>query len=275
LTDQDFRRLEELLSQGATAHGWLNELWTGARVAQVIEKHFGVKYHPNYICGLLRRRINWTCQRPKHQSIDRDDAEIQRWVAEEFPPILTAAAERGTHIVFVDEAGFMLEPTVRRTLAPRGKTPVYKIADPHGRISVIGAIVVSPDRKSVGFIYEMLEDNANYQGQTVARFLRALQSAIPGPLTLVWDRIPIHRGQPVQELIQETDLVSEPFPLHAPELNPVDRVWGYVKYDRIPNFAPPDLGVLRSTLMVEFDRVGSMPDLLKSLIRSTGLPLAF
>src|SRR4051812_23082968 len=43
LTDQDFRRLEDLLSQGATAHGWLNDLWTGARVGQVIEKHFGVK----------------------------------------------------------------------------------------------------------------------------------------------------------------------------------------------------------------------------------------
>ena len=46
LTDEDFRRLEGLLLQGATAHGWLNELSTGARVSQVIEKHFGVKYHP-------------------------------------------------------------------------------------------------------------------------------------------------------------------------------------------------------------------------------------
>jgi hypothetical protein len=78
-----------------------------------------------------------------------------------------------------------------------------------------------------------------------------------------------------QDQIEETGLGSEPFPLHAPELNPVDRVWGYVKYNRIPNFAPPDLGVLRSTLTLEFDRVGSMPDLLKSLIGSTGLPLAF
>jgi hypothetical protein len=197
------------------------------------------------------------------------------WVSEHFPLILKSAAERGAHIVFVDEAGFMLEPVVRRTLAPRGKTPRLRIADPHGRISVIGAIAVSPDRKSVGFTYEMLEDNANYQGQTVARFLRSLRANLPGPLTLIWDKIPIHRGEPVQDLIGETDLVSEPFPLHAPELNPVDRVWGYVKYHRIPNFAPPDLGVLRSTLTVELDRVGGMPDLLKALIGSTGLPLAF
>ena len=275
LSDEDFQRLEGLLLQGATAHGWLNDLWTGSRVGQVIERHFGIKYHPGHVCRMLKRYINWTCQRPKPQNVDRDDDEIERWVAEEFPLILKAAAERAAHIVFVDEAGFMLEPVVRRTFAPCGKTPIHRIADPHGRISVIGAIAVSPDRKSVGFTYEMLEDNANYKGQSVARFLRALRANLSGPLTLIWDKIPIHRGESVQELIEEAGWVSEPFPLHAPELNPVDRVWGYVKYNRIPNFAPPELGVLRTTLTAEFDRVGSMPDLLKSLIHSTGLPLAF
>jgi transposase len=186
---------------------------------------------------------------------------------------LKDVVERDAHIVFVDEAGFMLEPLVRRTFAPRGKTPIHRIADPHGRISVIGAIVVSPDLESVSFTYEMLADNANYRGQSVARFLRALRANHPGPLTLIWDKIPIHRGEPIQDLIEEADLVSEPFPLHAPELNPVDRVWGYVKYGRLPNYAPPDLGVLRNTLTVEFDRVASMPDLLRSLIRSTELPI--
>ena len=82
----------------------------------------------------------------------------------------------------------------------------------------------------------MLADNANYQGQSVARFLLCVAMRFPGPLTLIWDKIPIHRGEPVQELIEETGLVSEPFPLHAPELNPVDRVWGYVNYNRIPNY---------------------------------------
>ena len=43
LSDQDLQRLEGLLSQGATAHGWLNDLWTASRVSQVIERHFGVK----------------------------------------------------------------------------------------------------------------------------------------------------------------------------------------------------------------------------------------
>jgi transposase len=273
LTDQDYRRLEVLLLQGATVHGWCNDLWTGDRVSQIIQRHFGIKYHPGYVCSILKRHLNWTCQRPTCRNIDRDDDEIERWVGEEFPLILKTVEERGAHTVFVDEAGFMLEPTVRRTFAPCGKTPIHRIADPHGRISVIGAIALSPGRESIRFDYEMLDDNANYRGHTVARFLRSLQSNLSGPSTLIWDRIPIHCGEPVQKLIEETGLVSEPFPLYAPELNPVDRVWGYVKYGRIPNFAPPDLGVLRDTLTVEFDRVASKPDLLRSLVRSTGLPL--
>ena len=108
-----------------------------------------------------------------------------------IPPILKAAVERDAHIVFVDEAGFMLEPVVRRTFAPRGKTPIHRIADPHGRISVIGAIAVSPSRESVKFDYDMLEDNKNYQGESIARFLRTFRSNFSGPLTLIWDRIPI------------------------------------------------------------------------------------
>jgi transposase len=46
LTDQDYRRLEVLLLQGATVHGWCNDLWKGDRVSQIIQRHFGIKYHP-------------------------------------------------------------------------------------------------------------------------------------------------------------------------------------------------------------------------------------
>jgi hypothetical protein len=58
--------------------------------------------------------------------------------------ILHRAGKRHTYIVFVDEAGFMLAPLRRRTWAPRGCSPIIRISEPHGRISVIGAITISP-----------------------------------------------------------------------------------------------------------------------------------
>ena len=61
--------------------------------------------------------------------MNRDEKAIRFWVRKTFPAILAAAAARGADVVFVDEAGFRLQPTVRRTYAPRGQTPVLKIAE--------------------------------------------------------------------------------------------------------------------------------------------------
>ena len=58
-----------------------------------------------------------------------------------------------------------MTPTIRRTFAPRGSTPVNKVCDPHGRISVIGAITVSPKRTHVGLDYYILADNLNCLGR--------------------------------------------------------------------------------------------------------------
>src|ERR1700678_3244880 len=56
LTDLQLRELEVLLDKGAPAHGFPNELWNSARVAQVICRHFGVEYNSDYVLRLLRRR---------------------------------------------------------------------------------------------------------------------------------------------------------------------------------------------------------------------------
>jgi transposase len=56
--------LEQLLLQGADQHGWPNNLWTGARVAKVIEKAFGIRYNKGHVSRILRDRLNWSSQRP-------------------------------------------------------------------------------------------------------------------------------------------------------------------------------------------------------------------
>ncbi len=276
LTPQQHEELNHLLLQGATAHGWPNDLWTGGRVREIIKKHFGVDYHPAHVCRLLKTKLDWTCQRPQLQNADRDDAAVASWVREKFPLIMEQAAARGAYLVFVDETGFMLEPILRRTWSPRGKTPVHRVSDPHGRISVIGAIALSPRRDSVTFMYDLLADNANYRGNTVAAFLRAVHRRLAGPMTVIWDQIPIHSSRAIDDFTAATPgVVLEPFPPYAPELNPTDWVWGYVKYHRLPNFTPPDLQALRGRVVQELDRVCGRGELLRSFVRATKLPLAW
>jgi transposase len=274
LSDQDLDRLEQLLAQGALAHGWPNQLWTAARVARLISQHFGIEHHPEHVRKILKQRLGWTSQKPEHHHRDRDDVAIQRWVRESFPCILNAAKAKGAHLIFVDEAGFMLEPTVRRTYAPRGKTPINRISNPHSRISAIGAIVINTVRYSIDLLYGLLPDNLNYQGPTVVQFFRTLRSGILGPMTIVWDRIPIHECEDVAEyLAEDQNMVVEPFPPHAPELNPADGIWRYVKYGRLPNYTPLDLDVLRAKIMDELNRLKGNVDLLRSFVRFTRLPI--
>jgi transposase len=239
----------------------------------VIEKHFGVRYHPGHVSRVLRRHLNWTCQRPEHHHKDRNDKEIERWVKDSFPEILQSAQARGAQLCFIDEAGFLLEPTVRRTYAPRGKTPVHRIGEPHDRISVIGAITIPPSLGSAGLVYGMLPDNQNYQGPTIVAFLRMLREAIPGPLTVIWDRIPIHECDAVEDyLAAKRDVVAELLPPYAPELNAADGIWRYVKYARLPN-TPPNLDALRRKVVEELERLRHCPELLKSFVRFTKLPI--
>ena len=128
--------------------------------------------------------------------------------------------------------------------------------------------------KHFGFHFHLSEDNANFYGDSVARFIEDVRCRIRGPMTLLWDAIRIHLGKPVHDyLAAHRRVVVEPLPPYAPELNPVDYVWSYVKYDRLPNFCPSGLSELRRRIIAEFRRLQKRPDLLESLFQRTGLPL--
>jgi len=168
----------------------------------------------------------------------------------------------------------MLAPLLRRTWAPRGCTPIVKISEPHGRISVIGAITISPERRHFSFYFQLSADNTNLRGDSVVQFIEHVRHKVRGPITLLWDQIPIHRAKPVTDYFaRHRKLVVEAFPPYAPELNPVDNVWSYVKYNRLPNYTPRNLHELRERITAEFYRLQNRPDLLRAFFKHTGLSL--
>ena len=76
LGEADRKRLEELLLRGAVAHGWRTELWTAARVADLIERHFKVSFHPEHVRKVLKRKLAWTSQKPQKRAKERDEVAI-------------------------------------------------------------------------------------------------------------------------------------------------------------------------------------------------------
>src|SRR5262245_7963023 len=65
LSPQQWAELEHQLLRGAQHHGWNNNLWTAARVATLIERHFGVRYHPEHVRTVLKTRLRWSSQQPQ------------------------------------------------------------------------------------------------------------------------------------------------------------------------------------------------------------------
>lgn len=86
LSRSQHRRLLRILMRGAAQAGFDTDLWTCARVAALIQEHFGVTYHSRHVWRLLRK-LGWSCQKPEQRARERDDAEIERWRREEWPRI--------------------------------------------------------------------------------------------------------------------------------------------------------------------------------------------
>ena len=97
LTADQEARVEEELLRGPMAHGYATQLWTLARVAAVIERVTGVRYHPGHGWRLLHE-LGWSVQRPARRAAERDQEAIARWVKEDWPRVKKArdAAGRGS-----------------------------------------------------------------------------------------------------------------------------------------------------------------------------------
>ncbi len=76
LTSDQLRDLEGLLKEGAKAHGWMTQLWTADRVADLIERRFSVHFHPEHVRKILKRRLKWTSQKPQRKAKERDEIAI-------------------------------------------------------------------------------------------------------------------------------------------------------------------------------------------------------
>lgn len=84
LSDEQVEQLADELLKGPEAHGYTTNLWTLPRIAQVIRKLFGVRYHAGHVWRLMRR-MGWTCQKPARRAKERNEEAIRQWREERWP----------------------------------------------------------------------------------------------------------------------------------------------------------------------------------------------
>jgi transposase len=94
LSEADLKRLEIGLKRGPQALGYETNLWTLERVAELIERDFGVKYHPGHV-GWLLGKLGWSCQRPVGQALQRDETSIEQWKKRRWPKVKKKPGKSG------------------------------------------------------------------------------------------------------------------------------------------------------------------------------------
>jgi transposase len=154
----------------------------------------------------------------------------------------------------------------------RGQTPVQISSARHDRLSVIGALTVAPQRKRLGLFFEV--QSKNVVAHDVIKFLRELHRQLRRPILLVCDRWSVHRSA-VRQLQEQGVrwLHVEWLPAYAPDLNPVECLWGHTKYSDLANFVPDDLQHLEDNVIESLCDQYEQHELKRSFFAQAGLAL--
>ncbi len=182
------------------------------------------------------------------------------------------AHDQGLSIVLIDESGFMLQPVVRRTWAPKGETPIQYSWDRHDRLSVISAITLSPVRQRLGLYFHIHSHNVTFV--EVMAFLTLIHRRLCRKFIVVLDRLNAHRkGVRLLQAAHPDWFEVVWLPAYAPELNPVEMVWNRTKYTDLANFIPDDVGALHQAVTASLNKTRTQQDLIRSFFQHARLEL--
>jgi transposase len=266
LTPSQKRLIPEFLWHGAEAYGFRGEVWTCARVAQVIEEEFGVAYSTSQVSRLLRQ-LRWTPQVPITRAIQRDERAIEQWRQVTWPELLRRVKRERRTPVFEDESGFYLLPGLVKTYAPRGQTPVIREFQTRDHLSVMGGM--TPEGK----VYTLARQES-LNGLHTIEFLVHLRRVAGKRLLVIWDGSPIHRRAEVTEFVAGTrgQVRVESLPGYAPDLNPWDAGgWHHLKNAELGNRSCLDLEELHLQFHLAIGRLRRKPHLTHAFFKAAGL----
>jgi transposase len=224
LTDKQERQLFRWINgKDPRQYGFDFGLWSRLVVRQLIADKFGANLGVTAV-GKLLAKLGLTPQKPLQRAYERDPVAIETWKHDTYPSIARRAKKRGAEIYFWDESGFRADAVQGQTWGAKGQTPI--VAVPGQRQSVSAASAVNAKG---GFWF------ATYKGGMSAELfiamLKVLMRHRKKPVFLILDSLPAHKAKIVQTYVASTNEKLELYflPGYAPELNPDELVWNYMK----------------------------------------------
>jgi len=158
------------------------------------------------------------------RAYERDPVAVDLWGKETYPQLKKRAKKLGAQIFFLDEAGFQSDPPLSRTCGFKGHTPVVKTSGQRQSLKVISAVTARGEFWAATY-------TAKFNAEMFLAFLQSFMRGRKKKVFLVVDGHPAHKAKVVKDYVQSLQgrLELHFLPPYAPDLNPDEFVWGYMK----------------------------------------------
>ena len=226
LTKTQRKELTDLIKAGPQASGYTSGCWNTPMMQDLIERRFGVTYHPHYIATLLDN-LGFSSQKARFVSDHLNEAKRLAWRQREWPRILRQAHQRKALLLFGDEASFAQWGSLSYTWAPKGQQPAVPTSGKRKGYKVFGLI----DYFSGRFFYKAHEGRFN--SESYAAFLLDVLSQTTQHVVVIQDGARYHTSKAMQQFfdVHADRLTIEPLPAYSPDFNPIEHLWKKIKKD--------------------------------------------
>lgn len=224
LNKEEQIKIVSLMIKPATEYGFENPLWTCKKIQRLMKDQTGRSLSISNVWEFAKR-WNLSPQIPNKKAKERNESAIKRWVKEEWPKIEKHRRRWQAMLYLQDESGVYLSPVVGTTWAPKGKTPTIKVSGSRQKLNLLSA--VSPAGRLVFKIHQKKVKSGEY-----IEFLTQIMKYHPNrKVIVITDNASIHKSNLVRGFIKSNDKIFAIYylPTYAPELNPDEHIWGYLK----------------------------------------------
>jgi transposase len=224
LTKTQRQQLSEWIKARPQDAGYTSGCWNTPMIQDLIQRHFGVAYHPHYIATLLKN-MGFSYQKARFVSDHLNEAKRLEWRQSRWPKILRQAKQRRALLLFGDEASFAQWGSLSYTWAPKGQQPEVPTSGKRKAYKVFGLI----DYFSGRFFYQA--HAGRFNSQSYAAFLLEVLSQTTQPVVVIQDGARYHTSKALQAFFEThaDRLTIEQLPAYSPDFNPIEHLWKKVK----------------------------------------------
>lgn len=224
LTQTQRHQLAEWIRASPQDSGYTSGCWNTPMIQDLIQRHFGVEYHPHYIATLLKN-MGFSYQKARFVSDHLNEAKRLAWRQSRWPKILRQAKQRKALLLFGDEASFAQWGSLSYTWAPKGHQPEVPTSGKRKAYKVFGLI----DYFSGRFFYKA--HAGRFNSQSYAAFLLEVLSHTTQHVVVIQDGARYHTSKAMQEFFEAhaDRLTIEQLPAYSPDFNPIEHLWKKVK----------------------------------------------